>query len=475
MLRKLTLAIAAVAFLASPAFAAVQNVKVSGKIDSSYVYRDRFDLGSQIDDSRRNQSFAMTQTQLRVDADLSDNVQTVIQLLNERAWGTDLSTSNANNNLDINLAYVTLREFLYSPLTLVVGRQILHYGNGFIVGDGGPNNSGSGQIGSFAGDWTLATAHDAVKAILDYKPLTIDVFVSKEDSNVITGNSDKKDDVDLFGVNANYQLGDDMNSVVEAYFFGKIDRSGNTATGSPRAKTDKIYVPGLRASTNPISGLNLQAEVAWQTGVRTRSGVVNEDRDALGVQGIINYQVKQEDVEKYKPVLQGVYTYVSGDADPQAGDVTGAGAKRRTFNGWDPMFESQASGKVYNALFNLTNVHIAEVSAAVAPIEDVTTKLSWTQLFVDESLDRQLSSTPTGFGSGSWLIQPDGTTVSGTAVTSNRHLGQEIDADVTYNYTEDVLIGLNLGMFLPGDAFAETSSVSRKSATQAIAHVAVTF
>ncbi len=495
MLRKLTLAIAAVALLASPAFAAVQNVKVSGKIDSSYIYRDRFDLGSQVNNNRRNQSFGLTQTLLRVDADLSDNVQATVQLLNERAWGgSSIEVTDSNNDtfdidggrnvLDINLAYVTLREFLYSPLTVVVGRQILHYGNGFIIGDGGPNNSGSGNIGKFAGDMTLATAHDAVKVVLDYKPLTIDLFVSKEDANNLTGGSissgsfqsvgDKKDDVDLFGVNANYQLGDDMNSVVEAYFFGKIDRSSNTSTSSPRAKTDKVYVPGLRASTNPISGLNVQGEVAWQTGVRTGS-TVNERRDALGVQGIINYQVTQEDVEKYKPVVQGVYTFVSGDADPNATDVTGAGAKRSKFNGWDPMFEAQASGKIYNALFNLTNAHIAEVSAAITPIEDVTTKLSWTQLWSVESLDRQLSSTPSGLGSGSFLVQPDGSSVSGTAVTSNRHLGQEIDADIMYNYTEDVLFGLSLGMFLPGDAFAETASVSRKTASQAIAHVAVTF
>lgn len=472
MLRKLTLVIAAVALIASPAFAAVQNVKVSGKIDSTYFMRDRFDLGVGVGDARYNQNFALTQTQLRVDADLSDNVQTVIQLLNERAWGAEASNAQT---VDINLAYVTLREFLYSPLTLVVGRQILHYGNGFVVGDGGPNNSGSGNIGSVAQDWTLATAHDAVKAILDYKPLTVDLFVSIEDSNDLDGDAEKKDDVNLFGANANYQLGDDMNSVVEAYFFGKIDRSrSDTAT----AKNDSIYVPGLRASTNPISGLNLQAEVAWQTGVRTvnsGSSVVNETRNALGLQGIVNYQVKQEDVEKYKPVLQGVYTFVSGDADPNASDVTASGAKRGTYNAWDPMYEAQASGKIYNSLFNLTNAHIAEVSAAVTPIEDVTTKLSWTQLWLDESLDRQLSSTPSGLGSGSILVQPDGDSPGSTAVTSNRHLGQEVDADIMYNYTEDVLIGLNLGLFFPGDAFAETSSVSRKTASQAIAHVAVTF
>ena len=412
---------------------------------------------------------------MRVDADLSDNVQTVLQLLNERAWG-DNTNSNANN-IDINLAYVTLREFLYSPLTVVVGRQNLNYGNGFIVGNLGPNNSTSGNIGSFAGDWTLSTVHDAVKAILDYKPLTIDMFVSKENSNVVTGTSAKNDDVDLFGVNANYQLGDDMNSVVEAYFFGKINRSNNVNTSIPRAKTDKVYVPGLRASTNPISGLNVQGEVAWQRGTRTNnngSSVVNEPREAFGAQAIVNYQVKQEDVEKYKPVLQGVYTFVSGDSNPADADITHPNARsNETFTGWDPMFEAQAGGKVYNALFNLTNAHIVELSAGFTPIEDVMAKLSWTGIWLDKSLTRQLG-TNAGLTSGTVLISPTGSPGS-NAVTSNLALGQEIDADLTYNYTEDVLFGLSLGVFFPGDAFAETASNSRKSASQAIAHVGVTF
>jgi hypothetical protein len=480
MLRKLTLVIAAIAFIASPAFAAVQNVKVSGKIDSTYFMRDRFDLGVGVNNSRYNQSFALTQTQLRVDADLSDNVQTVLQLLNERVWGA--SASNAQT-VDINLAYVQLKEFLYSPLTVVVGRQILHYGNGFVIGDGGPNTSGSGNIGAVAGDWTLATAHDAVKAILDYKPLTVDMFVSKEGSNVVSGSSAKNDDVDLFGVNANYQLGDDMNSVVEAYFFGKIDRHNNTndpsgLPGDPRAKTDKVYVPGLRASTNPISGLNVQGEVAWQRGVRalnSGSSVVNETRDAFGAQAIVNYPVKQEYVEKYKPVLQGVYTFVSGDSNPADADITHPNAaSQETFTGWDPMFEAQASGKIYNALFNLTNAHIVELSAGFTPIEDVMAKLSWTGLWLDKSMTRQLG-TNAGLAGGTVLIAPDGSPTSSSVVTSNIALGQEIDADVTYNYTEDVLFGLSLGVFFPGDAFAETASASRKPASQAIAHVGVTF
>jgi hypothetical protein len=477
MLRKIMLAVAAVAFVATPSFAAVQNVKVSGNIDSSYVYRDRFDLGgTNTAGNRFNQSFAMTQTQLQVDADLSDNVQTVLRLLNERAWGTQIDTGATvvdQNAVDINLAYVRMKELLYSPLTVELGRQQLNYGNAFIIGANGANNAAVGNIAGFAADLTKATAVDAVKAILDYKPLTIDLFAGKVASNNLLGTGAHSDDVDLYGVNANYQLGDDMNTVVEAYLFSKFDHSANNAlVGGVSPKTDKIYVPGLRASTNPISGLNVQGEVAWQRGTKTLNtlgGITNAERDALGAQAIVNYQVKQADVEKYKPVLQAVYTFVSGDSNPTNGN--GAAALSGTkWTAWDPMFEDQAGGKIYNALFNLTNAHILELSAAFNPIEDVTAKLSWTGIQLDKSLDRQVGGPGAGHATtAGTLILPDGSS-STNLITSNLGLGHEVDADLTYNYTEDVQIGVSVGMFRPGDAFEQD-----KPAKQAIAHVGVNF
>ena len=48
---------------------------------------------------------------------------------------------NANDTkVQLYLASVTMRELLYSPLTVTVGRQVFNYGNGLIIGDGGPNN-----------------------------------------------------------------------------------------------------------------------------------------------------------------------------------------------------------------------------------------------------------------------------------------------------------------------------------------------
>ncbi len=479
MLRKITLAVALVAFMAAPAFAAVQNVKVSGNINSTYLYRDAFDFGAGAAGSDYDQKVFITQSTLRVDADLSDNVQTVLQLINEREWGSLDHSSSANNddNVNINLAYVRMKELLYSPLTVEIGRMQLNYGNGFIIGNGTNNTTyGNNPLSTVARDLANNTAFDTIRAILDYKPLTVDIFGTKIHANNTRGLSasvGQDDDVDLFGINANYQLGDDMDSVVEAYLFAQFDRSVNTAAGD---KTDKIYVPGLRASTNPISGLNVQGEVAWQKGTLANTAAGdNIQRDAFGFQGIVNYQVKQEDVEKYKPVLQGVYTFVSGDSNPT--DVLySSQASSNKFTGWSPMYEGQGGGKIYNALYNLTDSHIVELSTAFNPIEDVTAKFSWTGLWLDKSLDRQVGGPQAGNGTIAASSLPDGNTVAKN-VSSNLSLGNEFDAVFTYNYTEDVQFGLNMGWFFPGSAYDPAGLLTSNNdvAKQAIANVSVNF
>src|ERR1700679_861567 len=101
-MKKILVAVAMV-MLASPAFAAIQNVKVSGDITTTFVDRSNFDLGDTVgtDGSAnftgssfqpvglKKQNVFVTQTRLRVDADLSDNVSTTVGLVNERAWDAE--------------------------------------------------------------------------------------------------------------------------------------------------------------------------------------------------------------------------------------------------------------------------------------------------------------------------------------------------------------------------------------------------
>ena len=62
------------------------------------------------------------------------------------------------------------------------------------------------------------------------------------------------------------------------------------------------------------------------------------------------------------------------------------------------------------------------------------------------------------------------TYLNATALSGKSNLGQEVDITATYDYTEDVQLGLTMGCFAPGDAFHND-----RMATQAVASMKVTF
>ncbi len=483
-MRRLILALAIVALVAMPAFASVQNVKVGGGITSTFLVRDSFDLGlNNVAGSDYYQNLLITQTHLTVDADLTDNVSTHIRLLNERAWGeTDVDGADSGD-VDICLAYVTLKEMLYSPLTVMVGRQDLQYGNGLLIGKGGPNNvvTQSGLNG-VAEDLSLVTAYDAVRLVLDYNPLTIDVFASKIDANNIVGAgaAARKDDIDLYGINTNYQLSDAWKTTAEAYFFSRIDNS--IQNGAVGAKADSVYAPGLRASTNPISGLNLQGEVAWQFGNKASTVAAgtaradNQRREAMAAQVIASYALPFERTKKWSPVVAGWGTYLSGDSNPTDATYRFGGVTPEKYTAWDPMFEAQSGGTIYNTLFDYSNALILGGSLQVSLIEDLLAKLTFTGLWLDKDVADNDGYRAAADGAV-LLRQPDGTTIT-PGVTSNIHVGNEIDADFTYQYTEDVKLGFSAGWFFPGQVFDAPFDVANgndESAKQFLASVDVAF
>jgi hypothetical protein len=338
-MKKIVLTLLAVALMALPAAASVQNIKVSGDVDSTWLVRDQFDLGAQglvTNDKQFYQNMLVTQTRLRVDSDLTDNVSATIGLINERVWGEDNEETYGNNDVDLNLAYVTLREMLYSPLTVIVGRQQFVYGNAFVIASGGMSDSLSGGLRGVAGDMSKRNAADAVRMVFDYSPLTIDVVATKVASNNLLGVGSQDDDIDLFGMNANWELGDDSGTVLETYFWAKIDQSvKDDALG---VKADTVYMPGLHLAANVLDGLSVSAEVAYQFGNKNYGTAQSADRKAAGAQLMANYMVPLESTKSWSPVLTTAYTYVSGDSDPS--DLTD------DYEGWDPMFEDQCGGKI---------------------------------------------------------------------------------------------------------------------------------
>jgi len=193
-MKKLLVA-ALMVLVASPAFAAIQNVKVSGSVTSYFVGRSDFDFKVAADAPSFQQNFFYTSTHVLIASDLSDNVSAQVGLANEVAWGDQNlensttgggTVSNASDQqVDLELANVTLREFLYSPLTITIGRQSLTYGNDFIIGAGGGDSVGT--MANVATDMSRTQNYDGIRAVLDYKPLTIDMVYVKTNSNCLSG------------------------------------------------------------------------------------------------------------------------------------------------------------------------------------------------------------------------------------------------------------------------------------------------
>jgi hypothetical protein len=494
--------VAAIAVLiASPAFAGIQNVKVSGDIQSTFIDRQDFGLGSLYSATNaptgqtlgtpaglHSQDIFATQTRVRVDADLTDNVSATVRLLNERAWGTPASEAGGDG-VDLDLAYVTLRSFLYSPLTLSVGRQEFIFGNGLIIG-GGPNNVGVGHFNAVADDLTEIDSEDGIKAVLDYKPLTLTLFYYKEGQtlNSLRGlyDSNASSD-DVFGYNVNYQLGDAYNTVLETYLFSRIEGDnyalqGPVVGGNPTAadKGDTLFVPGLRASTNPVKGLNVQGELAWQLGnhpVLDETGLSGglptytnkqetEHREALAAQFLATYSLPV--LEKYKPAVNASFTYVSGDKNGAQNYDGDAVKSAKVYSAWDQFDKNVNGGTIYNSIFPLSNLYIYTLGASAAPLEDVTTSFTWSSLWAANKFSAENPLE---------ILQPNSDWTSSDVYltptsTNKKGLGNEYDVNLGYNYTEDVSFGVSLGWFVAGNAFADSN---RGVASQAIADVRVLF
>ncbi len=409
--------------LVGTTYAAVENIKVSGDINSEAVVRD-LNLGFTTIANENDDQFAFSQIRLRFDADLTEGVSAVVGLINERVWGQE---SVANTDLDLDLAYVELKEFLYEQVSLTIGRQNLRYGNGLIIAD--PDTNRVDVINSASiGDLSLRKSFDAVKVVFDYAPFVIDLVYSKIEENTLNMN----DDVTLFGVNVSY-LWDSYNGITEAYFFGSDKAPGNGTDINTIDSKSNVYVIGARNQLDLNDNLGLGLELAYQFGEYKAGPTNHPDLDAYAIQANAEYKFLNDYDAKFG--LQ--YTYLSGD-DPRSDD----------YNAWNPLFEDQTPGEILNILFGNTNMQYLKASVSAVPREDVTVGVNYTYARLAEKIATLPLSVGPATGN-TYAINAD-----------KRDIGQEIDLVGVFDYTEDVQIKLAGGLFLPGHLFDKANDNS---------------
>lgn len=464
-LLKVLCVIALVFAMSAIAYAETQSVKVSGDLAMRAFARNNYDLCAGDTETAQVEStdwatYLTSTAEVQIDADLTDNVSGVVRLVNQRVWGNfDYSnqaggelmeidpngtaaavatTTSAGDAFDVNidLAYIELKEFLYSPLTLRIGRQDLWFGRGFIIG----NSLTNPTFNLYPAEYTAISSFDAIRATLDYDPWTIDAVYAKIAENARRND----DDINLWGVNVGYVF-DAYNAEAEAYWFMKQSRNvanaaniGLTSLQNSGVVDNSVHTIGGRGSFDPIEDWTVALEGAFQLGDYMVTNQVNErTREAWAVDAMVECRYFQDNFA-WRPVLSAEYIFYSGEGE--ALDQTAASTG--DWNAWDPMFRGKfdtAIREFQNVFYatnqastaSFTNQHQVIVKGTVEPTDSLTVQGAWAHFWLAESV------TATSQGAAPWM-------------STNKNIGDELDLQLTWDYTEDVQFGLLWGCFIPG-------------------------
>ncbi|MCM8829643.1 MAG: alginate export family protein [Candidatus Omnitrophica bacterium] len=388
MWKRLLVAVAVVA-MAIPAFSAVESVKVGGDIDIYGIKRVNIYVNDSYD-------WLQTHARVYVQAALTDNVEAMVRLINERVWlGPWGYPYDYPLDILLDLAYIKVSDLLTPGLALTVGRQEIQFGEGLVVGSAYlPYN-----YYPFGGTWIQAQdlgkqkAFDAIRVDYSFNQVPVDLtaFLAKVDENFDIN------DENLYGLNLGFNAGEALR--IEGYYVRLQDMSD---------VEQNVTTAGVRVTGN-VAGFALKGEYAKQFG-EWGADIDNKGWALLlGAQ----YNFPQSEMAAY---VKGQFNYYSGTDDTDK-------------NGWLSYFPSNVASRIGPVTsvvlgYDESNLQVINVGGGISPVEKVSVSLDWFNVnFVDEDVPG----------------------------VSEKAIGNEISAALAYKYTEDLTFGLQYGILLLSD------------------------
>lgn len=428
------MALALVVGIAAAAYAEVQNVKVSGDLTTLGVDRNRLSLRNNAGLYQGTATAAITR--LKVDANLTENVDACVRVINDRVWGvTDVTA--ASTDIDLDLAYVSLKDFFVDvisvPLTVVLGRQEIKIGNGTLIGAPGTNQGASVDSGFYQtpmADLSTRSGFDAVVGVWNWTDqlTAITGVVKATEANVYENTVDGESNVWVADVV--YDFGEDAMST----------KAGMTLAYGD-GKDNQVTFVGGRVALSPMENLGVNAEYIYQASkaIARDAGKTSHASDGAFLMGA---SLGMPDVV-WMPTFGVDYARFSGN--------------------WNAFHESLSPAALMNTIFPQTNAQVIGATVSAKPMDDLMMKFRFANARVVDKYSNGFT-----WQNASWNATPVTYTM-----TSKSDLGSEYDLCFAYDYTADVKLGLDLGYFRPGKAFDKDAN--RKSASQAIASMKVTF
>ena len=434
---KILIAVFAVCLIA-PAFSAVENVKVGGDIAVWGILRGDWVVGREgfygdYGDGVNLHTF-VTQARVYVSADLSENVSTMIRLINERAWGSfgNELPDSYTRSLMLDLAYIKIKDALTPGLSFTIGRQEIEFGEGLVLGNRYwsifyPGNTYPIPQLFPVSDLGLQKAFDGIR--LDYAPeafpVNLTLFYSKINDQFSNSVNDEYE-ANLYAANIGFKLAEVTN--IDLYYvglaalpnywnqnlseyYGIIPDTGLLSTAGIRIVSG---IPG-------VPGLTLKAEYARQFGNSGTDYDVNFKGWAL----LAGIKYEAEGINM-KPYVKLNYTRYSADDD----------ATSDTLENWISVFPSNIASRIGPILY---------------AYDIASTMYDNTGYFVGIGNAHAFNL---GFGitpAEKWSFAVDGYWVK--SLVGGNNYGYEVDATIEYKFTEDLTFGITGGGIFGGNVF----------------------
>jgi hypothetical protein len=491
-MRKFALAMLAVAVVAVPAMAELQNVQVGGeiRIRANYYSNLAYDgTGTQIvwpnfflprraiggnipgapfngtgilstlpfrDEGSHSLDFVEQRTRLAVRADFTNEVSAFIELDSYDIWGEDFRSDYitgldnravSNDDVEIYQAYIQAENMWGFPLRMRVGRQEMSLGSEWLVGV------------NDAAAFFQGLSFDALR--LDYATdlFSITAFASILAEGGSFGEQD--DDTTFVGVYGSYTGLEDI--VIDAYWLWLRDpRSLNDTNfiaplewiedvfGLDDYDATNLHTFGLRGA-GQIGAFDFEAEAAYQTGDAGQVGFLFKP---------FIYGDDDAEYDEWGANLELGYTFdIAWQPRVYVGGAYFGGEDNRdlTFWQWINPFDLPEASVSFNRLFSnweysefitnteLSNAYVIRAGVSASPTESVDVLLALSYFNTLEEFDE-----PLNWNIGGFKI-PVAPALSFLTQENDSELGYEAGLYVTYNYTEDLSFEVGWAHFFVGD------------------------
>lgn len=405
-----------------------ESVKITGMVRLRPEIKENFNF-----DADQRYNFVGQKVWLSAEKEFSDKSKLVITLQDARVWGgqspTITDTSTEQQATDIREAYVQLKNFLWTPFELKLGRQKLEFGEQMLIG---------------SLDWAnVGRSFDGFKLTLDSGINNLQLF-----STVIQESNSNDLNNPVSGTNKHTQgmyLSGFYNQLKLHRGF-MIDLFGFARNQDMDGHSNQLYTGGMRLSNRTEAGnkspgemwFDYSLEGAYQGG--QRQGKEIQAYGAVGFIGVkFNLGVKMR--------IGGQGAYASGDTDANDG-------KYETF---DPLYPTPHYQFGFADMTSWRNLTGGGADYTIWFTPDLSLKLDYWYA---------MRTT----GSDSWYAI-GGSANASTALGGERELYQEADVMVNYK-PRDYL------MFQAGYAYAmrgKAMNLANKSGDYQFGYLMSTF